>query len=500
MELEQYRDLAWGTALAILGDYHLAEDAVQDAFVEAYRSWDRLERPDARAAWMRAIVRHRCYRLLRQRDMGVGSLPDMALEEEPWMAASRNEQRQDLFARVRQLPRPLREVVVLHHLRGCSHKAVADFLDVPTSTVNNRLHRARQLLKEEPMNFDVSEAGTVIAQNGPIVDVRFAPEATPDLFDAIAAGGAAPSLRVVQVRDEGMVRCVATGDVALRVGQDVVNKTANGGTYVAAVTPDDQLAAVVSTIGEPCSGLRETGIKPVDFFCPLPERGSVALFGTSGTGKVVMTMELMERLGGSGPQLFYLADRSEPALIRDLRDQGDTFHRDVVWLTSERVTDPEFAATTDLFDTRIYCSPLLGARFLWPAVDPFHSESRADRTKRHASLVSRARDLLSRARTLTHDPVFLEYLACRSIGAAKRRLATANDRMATLGNEERATVERARRLEAFLTNPFDVAEELTGKKGEVVALSDTLDGVEAILDGACDNAPVENLSYIGALS
>ena len=64
MELERHRDLAFGTALALLGDYHRAEDAVQEAFVEAIRCWDRLENPEARGAWLRGIVRHRCFRIL----------------------------------------------------------------------------------------------------------------------------------------------------------------------------------------------------------------------------------------------------------------------------------------------------------------------------------------------------------------------------------------------------------------------------------------------------
>jgi len=500
MELERYRDLAFGTALALLGDHHLAEDAVQEAFLEAHRCWDRLERPGARAAWVRAIVRHRCYRILRKRDLGAGPLPDVATDEEPWMTVARDEMKGRLLARVRALPRPLREVVVLHHLRGCPHKDVAAFLDLPATTVNNRLHLARRLLKGEPtMKFDIPDSGTVIAVNGPLVDVRFAPEAAPDMFDAVAMASTAPNLRVVQTLDDGVVRCVVADGDAPRVGQDVINKTAAGGTYMAAVTTDERLAAVVGALGEERSGLRETGIKPVDFFCPLPERGTVALFGTSGTGKIVLTMELAERLGADRPRLFYLGDRSEPALVRDLQQQGDTFDQDVVWLISGRVTDPEFAAETDLFDTRIFCSPLLGIRFLWPAVDPFYSASKVERTPRHAALAQRARELLTAARALTYDPVLLEYMACRALGAAKRRLAQTSDRVAALAPEDRKTVERAQRLEAFMTNPFDVAEEMTGVKGAVVALADTLDGVERILDGACDGVAPTDLSYIGAL-
>jgi F-type H+-transporting ATPase subunit beta len=58
----------------------------------------------------------------------------------------------------------------------------------------------------------------------------------------------------------------------------------------------------------------------------------------------------------------------------------------------------------------------------------------------------------------------------------------------------------ARRLEAFLTHPFDVGKEITGKDGETVGLADTLDGVEAILRGDCDDVDPAELMFIGALA
>ena len=104
MDVEQYRQPAYATALAILGDHHLAEDAVQDAFVEALRSWDRIREPEARPAWVRAIVRHRCHRLLRRRDMGGAPLPELRDAAEPWEHVARTETASRLLARLRSLP------------------------------------------------------------------------------------------------------------------------------------------------------------------------------------------------------------------------------------------------------------------------------------------------------------------------------------------------------------------------------------------------------------
>lgn len=500
MELERYRDLAFGTALAILGDYHLAEDAVQEALLEAHRSWDRLRKTASRAAWIRSIVRHRCSRFLRRRDLGLSPLPELGTAEEPWQQAVRAETRADLLARVRALPRPLREVVVLHYLRGCPHQEVAAFLDLPVSTVNNRLHLARRFLKGEAMRREVPEAGSVLAVNGPVVDVRFDPEAVPDVFDALSAADAATSLRVAQRLGNGVVRCLAIGEQPPDLGQEVLNRTAAGGTYAAAVASEDDLARAVRALGQQRAGLRETGIKSIDLLCPLPARGNVALFGTAGTGKMVLTQELAHRLaGGDGPRLFYLADRSEPALVRDLQTGDEEFDREAVWLMSDRATDPEFAEGTPLFDARVYCTPLLAVRGLWPATDPLRSRSAVTVEPRHARLADAARQLLARARQLLLDPVLLELLACRAHAAARERVGTLADRIAALAPEDRGRVERARRLEEFLTTPFFVAESFSGVKGEHVRLADTLDGVEAILDGDWDDRPAGELHLIGAL-
>ena len=54
-------------------------------------------------------------------------------------------------------------------------------------------------------------------------------------------------------------------------------------------------------------------------------------------------------------------------------------------------------------------------------------------------------------------------------------------------------------MQFFFTQPFHVAEVYTGRKGEYVTLSDTLDGVERILSGECDDIPEDRFYLIGAV-
>ena len=332
MDVERYRKPAYATALAVLGDHHLAEDAVQDAMIEALRSWEGLRDPTKRPAWIRSIVRHRCYRLLRRRDMGALPMPELVSHEEPWRLASRHEASQRVLGAMRVLPRALRDVVALHYLGGCSHRETAAFLEVPISTVNNRLHRARSLMKGPLPVSTTSFAGTVIATPQPFVDVRFVEEGLPEVFDALALAGTSPAYRVVQGA-RGWRRplpCAWRRDPCPRRASHQRDRGwgtlhVRGGGRAHARDPR-------RGVGTEQRGAPGTGIKPIDLFCPLPAGGTVATLGTSGTRQDGAHVGAAPALGDGGPQLVYLADRSEPALVRDLRDEEAAFDSRALWV------------------------------------------------------------------------------------------------------------------------------------------------------------------------
>src|SRR5712692_187738 len=63
--VRRFQDMAVGYAASILGDFHLAEDAAQEAFIEAWRDLPQLREPAAFAGWLRKIVFKQCDRLTR---------------------------------------------------------------------------------------------------------------------------------------------------------------------------------------------------------------------------------------------------------------------------------------------------------------------------------------------------------------------------------------------------------------------------------------------------
>ena len=68
-----------------------------------------------------------------------------------------------------------------------------------------------------------------------------------------------------------------------------------------------------------------------------------------------------------------------------------------------------------------------------------------------------------------------------------------------LSDDDKLTVHRARRIQKFLSQPFFVAEQFTGKEGRYVSLEDSVSGFEAILNGDADDCPENAFAYVGSI-
>ena len=133
---------AWRAAYSVTGRSDLADDAAQDAFVNAIRSLARFDRNKPFAPWIAKIAVNRARDLLRaERRRNVESLDETT--EAPARAEVTG-----LLAAVGELPREQREVVVLHHVLGFSLKEVAEIVGAPEGTVTSRLGRGVARIRE----------------------------------------------------------------------------------------------------------------------------------------------------------------------------------------------------------------------------------------------------------------------------------------------------------------------------------------------------------------
>ena len=148
----RFQDMAYATAYAVLGDFHLAQDAAQEAFIDAYLSLSKLREPAAFPGWFRKVVFKHSDRLIRRKRVSttpIESAHNMAaMGVDPATAAEVNHLRVVVRDAITALPEDQRLVTTLFYMTGYSQKEIAVFLEVPVSTVKKRLFTARKRLYE----------------------------------------------------------------------------------------------------------------------------------------------------------------------------------------------------------------------------------------------------------------------------------------------------------------------------------------------------------------
>ncbi|NKB65972.1 MAG: sigma-70 family RNA polymerase sigma factor [Candidatus Latescibacteria bacterium] len=150
--VRRFQDMAVGYARSLLGDFHLAEDAVQEAFVAAYQDLGKLRQPAAFAGWFRRIVFICCQRQRRRRGPTVdleqaGPIADD--DQDPAERAVIQDLKTRVLDAIDALPAAQRQLLRLFYFDGFSQGQIAALLEVPLSTANNRLHASRKRLRRE---------------------------------------------------------------------------------------------------------------------------------------------------------------------------------------------------------------------------------------------------------------------------------------------------------------------------------------------------------------
>lgn len=142
-------DRLYAVAFRILRDTGLAEDALQNALVSAWRELPRLREPDRFDAWMYRVLVNSCYieaRRRRQWTVHVRAIPDAADASAP-DPSRLTVDRDELERAFRRLPLGQRSVFVLHHYLGFSLVEIAETLGIPPGTARSRLHYATRTLR-----------------------------------------------------------------------------------------------------------------------------------------------------------------------------------------------------------------------------------------------------------------------------------------------------------------------------------------------------------------
>ncbi len=154
-----------------------------------------------------------------------------------------------------------------------------------------------------------------------------------------------------------------------------------------------------------------------------------------------------------------------------------------VYVPADDLTDPAPATTFAHLDATTTLSRQIASLGIYPAVDPLDSTSRL----------------------LTPDVVGEEhYRVAQDTKALLQRNKEFQDIIAILGmdelsDEDKTVVQRARRVQQFMSQPFFVAEQFTGNPGKYVKVDDSVRGFKMILDGELDHLPEAAFRYKGAI-
>jgi RNA polymerase sigma factor (sigma-70 family) len=155
--LERHSAMLGGTCRRMLGDSGLAEDAAQEAAIQALLNLEKLEQPDRFGAWLTGIGLNVCRRWLRTQRVESEALANPAISE----ALERSSAATDpaevvqasmlsalVMSAVGALPKGQREAVVLFYIQGLTQREVAEFLEIDQGAVKTRLHKARSTLRQ----------------------------------------------------------------------------------------------------------------------------------------------------------------------------------------------------------------------------------------------------------------------------------------------------------------------------------------------------------------
>ncbi|KAG4304681.1 hypothetical protein PORY_002074 [Pneumocystis oryctolagi] len=406
-----------------------------------------------------------------------------------------------------------------------------NFQLISKRSIDSSLLNARWITTETlAQNLPTGRVKTVI---GAVVDVQFDTEDLPKVLDALhldLPDGKRLVLEVSQHIGECTVRTIAMdGTEGLVRGQKV---RATGSPIKIPVGPGT-LGRIMNVVGDPIDergpikavkyspihadpptfsdqettpSLLVTGIKVVDLLAPYARGGKIGLFGGAGVGKTVFIQELINNIAKAygGYSVFVgVGERT--------REGNDLYHEmiqtGVIKLDGESKAALVFGQMNEPpgARARVALTGLTVAEYFRDEegqdvllfIDNIFRFTQAG--SEVSALLGRIPSAVGYQPTLSTD-MGEHYKIAAEVQFILQSYKSLQDIIAILGMDElseadKLTVERARKLQRFMSQPFAVAEVFTGLEGRLVSLKDTLRSFKEIIEGRADDLP-ENAFYM----
>lgn len=152
--VERYQKRAVAHAVAILFNRDDAEDAVQEAFIDAYKAIGTFDTSRTFYQWFYVLLRNRCYKTTARRRPTESLDESLLVASQPGIA---DDTKFALEKALHSLTREEREIVLLKYFSGLSYDELATHLQIPRGTVMSRLFYARQRLQGKLIGMRIRE-------------------------------------------------------------------------------------------------------------------------------------------------------------------------------------------------------------------------------------------------------------------------------------------------------------------------------------------------------
>ncbi len=354
------------------------------------------------------------------------------------------------------------------------------------------IHRAAPAFDEQAGGQDLLVTGIKVID----LLVPFAKGGKVGLFGGAGVGKTVNMLELINniaKQYSGLSVFAGVGE-RTREGNDFYHEMIESGVIDAENLENSKVAMVYGQMNEPPGNrlrVALTGLTMAEFFRDEKQengRGRDVLFFVDNIYRYTLAgTEVSALLGRMPSAVGYQPTLAEEMGVLQERitstKTGSITSIQAVYVPADDLTDPSPATTFAHLDATVVLSRQIASLGIYPAVDPLDSTSRQ------------------------LDPLVIgdeHYGVARGVQAVLQRYKELQDIIAILGmdelsQEDKQTVYRARKIQRFLSQPFNVAKVFTGQDGKIVPLADTIRGFKGILAGDYDHLPEQAFYMVGGI-
>ena len=355
-----------------------------------------------------------------------------------------------------------------------------DNLPAPETAERWPIHR-------QPPAYDEQESTTEILETGIKVVDLIAPYAKGGKIGLFGGAGVGKTVLIMELinnvaKEHGGLSVFTGVGERTREGNDLYNEMKESGVL-------SKTALVYGQMNEPPGARMRVGLSGLTM---------AEYFRDKEHQDVLLFIDNIFRFTQAGSEVSALLGRMpsavgyQPTLATEMgalqeritsTKEGSITSVQAVYVPADDLTDPAPATTFAHLDATTVLSRAISSLGIYPAVDPLDSTSRI----------------------LSPDVVGQEhYEVARGVQQVLQRYKELQDIIAIMGmdelsEEDKITVNRARKIQRFLSQPFTVAEQFTGMEGRYVPLKETIRGFKEILEGKHDDLPESAFLFKGTI-